>query len=181
MKTLFFDLARLTGWAAGDQRGVDGWGTFLLPQTYEITPPYFDAAERAISELIDKYKPALIGFESPLLRNRDNVAKLRKLYGLANEVERIADRRGITCREASLGQIRTHFLGKGYPHGTEEVKTRTKVRCRARGWAVKDDNEADALAGLDYLLSLEIPAKAAAATPLFQSKTSRARGRRIKA
>lgn len=180
MKTLFFDLARTTGFAAGDLRGVEEFGTFTLPQTYDEVAPYLRAAFGHMRAIIKRTKPQKIGFEAPILNTkRDGVMKLRKLYGLANNVELLAHEAGIPCVEASLGEIRSHFLGAKYPRDSERVKIAVKNKCRSNGWKIKDDNEADALAGLDYLLSLERPERAVAIQPLFQSRARRSRAQKL--
>jgi hypothetical protein len=189
MQTLFFDLARRSGYAAGAHHRVEKFGFFEMPATGEDVGTYLIFAERQIDTLIGRHHPKLLGYEAPLLVSRrkignkwvnvDTPKKLQKLYGLANEVEKAAIRHGIPCVYATLGQIRTHFLGAGYPNDTDRVKIAVKNKCRALGWDVPESDEADALAGLSYLLSLQRPDTAVAVTPLFQSRASRARGKKI--
>lgn len=168
---LAFDTARMTGWAYGGHGGARVFGSFQMPQTHDEVAPYLDFFERKLSALISMYNPALIAFEAPLLiPGRDNPAKLAKLLGLCNAVELAAWRLGVPCRQASLAMIRTHFLGKGWPRESKRLKLLTKVKCRDLGWDVADDNQADALALLDYMLALEQPAAAVTSTPLFRRK-----------
>lgn len=181
MKIVFFDLATLTGWAAGDFRSQPTFGRFEMPRTGEEVGEFLCAAENNIRTVLDQVGPDVIGFEAPFLNpRRDTILKIRKLGGLANEVEKAAYRRSRTpCREATLGEIRSHFLGKGYPRDSDRAKIAVKNQCRRLGWKVRDDNEADALAGLDFLRSIFRPDKAVASTPLFQSNASRQRARAI--
>ena len=189
MQTLFFDTARRTGYAAGDHHRVEKFGFFEMPQTGDDVGAYLIFAERQIETLIDRHHPNSVGYEAPLLVSKrkingkwvnvDSPRKLMKLYGLANEVEKACIRHGIPCVYATLGQIRTHFLGAGYPSDTERVKIATKNKCRALGHDVPESDEADALAGLSYLLSLQKPETAISITPLFQSKASRRRGDKL--
>lgn len=183
MKAIYFDLATSTGWAFGAKNeGVKEFGTFELRRTGDRVGPFLVEAHSFIAELIRRFDPVIIGFEAPILVNpkrqgnkfvpHDTPAKLRKLYGLSGKVEEIAERRRIAgkptiCRECSASEVRTHFLGAGYPRKSEEVNLKLRVKCRERGWRVKNSDEANAVAGLDFLLSLENPALAVKATPLF--------------
>ena len=173
LRILAFDTARITGWAFGGVTGPRQFGSFQMPQTYEAVAPYLDYFARRAEDLVERFEPTLIAFEAPLLRMRDNPAKLAKLYGLCNAVEMAAWQHGIPYEQASLSEIRTHFLGKGWPRDSKRLKILVKVKCRELGWEVTDDNQADALALLDYMLALERPASAVASTPLFAKKRTR--------
>ncbi len=143
------------------------WGHFTLQRTGDQVAPFLFDANVRIAEVVDRFAPDLVGFESPLLRGRDDPRKLRKLYGLVSEVEKVAWKRKIDCREVSLGEIRTHFLGRGYPRNSERIKIAVCNRARQLGWDVAVDDEADALAGLDFLLSIKRPGHALRVTPMF--------------
>lgn len=180
MRVLAFDTATTTGWAVGDLRGERRWGSFTLPRTGANIGLFLIFAERRIEELVAQHRPKMLAYEAPLLIPRaDNPEKLQRLLGLVSEVEKCAERRSLPCEKATLGQIRTHFLGAGYRNQTADLKARTKVKCRDMGYDVADDNEADAMALLDYMLSLQRPALAVQSTPLFQAPARRARARRI--
>jgi hypothetical protein len=72
---------------------------------------------------------------------------------------------GIPHRRYQVQSIRKHFLGKAltskdYPGLTKdearsEIKKVVMNRCRALGWAVDTDDEADACALLDYAMAME--------------------------
>lgn len=171
VKVLFFDLATATGWAAGDGTGRPKWGAFTLPKTGENIGAFLIAAQEKIEKLIVDTVPDLVAFESPFINRRiDTIQKIRKLGGLANEVEKSAIRFNLPCREVSVDKVRRHFLGRDYPRKSAAAKTAVKVACRARGWDVDGDDEADALAGLDMVLSVYSPAIALKATPLFADR-----------
>lgn len=183
---LYFDLATSTGWAAGDHRGVKGFGTFELARTGDLIAPFAADARRHIVSLREKFKPDLIGFEAPILRPykkkkgggsavNDTPNKLRKLYGLALMVELDALDHGVKCTECVIGSVRLHFMGRGYPNASEAANLRMRNLCRARGWNVKNSDEANALAGLDYLLAIQRPLHALQAMPLWQAKSRRSR------
>jgi hypothetical protein len=171
MRTLFFDTSSHTGWAFGGGGQKVRWGSFTLSRSYDAVAPFLAQAKAHIEARVLRFAPDQIGFEAPLLMQRDNPMRLRKLYGLAIKVEEVAFESGIPCVEASLGNIRTHFLGKGYPRKSKDVKAKVVAKCKSLGWAVTSNDEADALAGLSYLLALDDPAAALGVTPLFAGAT----------
>lgn len=162
MRALTFDLATSTGWATGsDVAGIDGWGKFVLPRTYEDVGLFCWFGRREVRRLIERYNPDIVGFCTVLLNAHDNPMKLRKLYGLPNVVEEeVVDfqrtwKRKIECLEVRESRVRQHFLGAGnVPGNRKALKIATKVQCRARGWDVDGDDEADALALCDFTLAL---------------------------
>ena len=70
-----------------------------------------------------------------------SLAGITELLALKHKVAFVA--------EAHNATVRKHFTGKGNAKSAE-LKAMTMAACRARGWAPVDDNEADALAILDY-------------------------------
>ena len=167
VEVLFLDLARISGYAAGGLRGVEGFGIFELPQTHENIGRYLNIADRRVQALVDRFQPAALAFEAPWLNGRrDTIVNLRKLSGLANVAEQVADRNEIECREALVHDICIHFLGRGYRNLKAAKKISTKVKCRELGWEVQDDNDADALAGLSYILACKHPIKALETVPM---------------
>lgn len=173
MKALYFDLATTTGYAAGSLRGVEGFGSLTLPRTFEDIGKFLNAADRMVTKLVERFEPSQIGFEAPFIhRQRDTIHNLRKLAGLANIVEQVADRMDIDCVEATTDQVCRHFCGRDYPRTRDAKKIAVKVRCRDLGFNVANDDEADAIAGVHYLLSLEYPDKALALTPLFAKESA---------
>lgn len=164
---LYLDLAGRSGYAAGGLRGIEGFGVFDLPQTYENIGKYLNIAAQRIDALVNRFNPAAMGFESPFINRRiDTIVKIRKLSGLANVVEQIADRREIPCQEALGDDVMRHYLGRDYPRHREGKKTACKVKCRELGHDVIDDNDADALAGLSYLIACKHPQSALKGLPL---------------
>lgn len=179
MRALFFDMATRAGFAFGSERGVEGWGAFELPRTGDNVGRFLCAAEVEIRKVVEKATPELIAFEAPFINRKiDDILKIRKLSGLANEVEKAAERYWqVPCKEALVDQVRRHFLGRDYPRGSARAKQAVRVKCREMGWDVEphQDDEADALAGLSFILATEMPSVAILTTPLFEQKTKTAR------
>lgn len=174
IRIVYFDLATVSGWAFGSSAGVDGFGHFELPRTGENIGEYLCAAENHIGEIIGRSKADLVGFESPWLNySRDKILNVRKLSGLANEVEKAAFRRRLRCFEATVDRVRRHFLGRDYPRTRDAAKIAVKVKAREMGYDVETDDEGDAVAGLSYMIAVDAPSAALAPTPLFQKKVRR--------
>lgn len=105
-----------------------------------------------------KLKPSLIVFETPYVPRHSvgpqrpgipmmNPDTLRRLLWFAGEIEAVAAELGIECREVTPAAVGKFFTGKArWPGGRIEKKRRTMDMCRAYGWEVTNDNEADALA-----------------------------------
>ena len=54
--------------------------------------------------------------------------------------------------------VRAYFLALGKtPKKSDAIAAAVLRRCRERGWAPKNDDEADALAILDYTRAVHIP------------------------
>lgn len=175
-RVLALDLAKLTGWAVGSQAGVEGFGVHEFPSTGENVGEYGMAARITFRRMLAEVEPDEAIYEAPILRPgtakingkgrayleiRDTPQKLQKIYGLPWEFQIECHRAGIKVQEADMGRIRRHFLFGKVPRTTVEIKLAVKVMARMRGWAVRDDNEADALATLDYQLAVIDPSWAA--------------------
>jgi hypothetical protein len=67
------------------------------------------------------------------------------LYGLPAIIGTVAYLRGIyDIRKAETRDVRLHFIGSNPKRA--KAKPLVMRQCRAMGWEVQDDNEADALA-----------------------------------
>lgn len=173
-RILALDLARTLGWAVGTPGGVECFGRHELPQTAPWALGEYGMAARVLfRRMLLEIAPDLVVYEAPILRSgkivegrggRQRVAtvdtpqKLRKIYGLPFELEIECERASICVREAVINSVRSHFLvGQKVPRKSAECKVAVKVMARRRGWAVEDDNEADALAVLDYEMAMQWP------------------------
>lgn len=184
---LALDLATVTGFALGDLSGIKISGSRQFPKTGTDIGWFADAFRSWLATGLKRHRPTKVVYEQPIIHGPETtLATCRKLYGLAWQTE-------LTCRdlkmEGVLGQTfvveevnisdwRTHFLGRGYPRSREACKAAVKQMCRVRGFLFDDDNEAEAIAILDYALACAAPASAIRATPLF-ADTGPARRRKI--
>jgi len=168
---LALDLATATGWAAFDPEADPPvrFGRFRLPPTGKDVGRYLDGFHAYMVNLVRQSEPNLIVFESPILptetvdpqtgrKRHTAIATLRKLYGLAAFTEWFAHRHSIQVFEANNKSVRKHFIGTGGA-ARQLAKRLTMEACKARGWDVEMDDEADALALMDYAVHcLRIPA-----------------------
>jgi Holliday junction resolvasome RuvABC endonuclease subunit len=158
---LFLDLATVSGWAFwATGLGRPQSGVLRMPKTGEDVGWFVHDYYGKLGDLLTLQQPGLIVFEAPLLRaGNTSIDTARKLMGLAIITEFACRERRLKYREANNASIRKHFVGKGRGD-RKTLKAMTLDACRDRGWNPCDDNEADALAGLDYachLLKLPVP------------------------
>jgi hypothetical protein len=132
------------------------------PLTYGLVEfPDGIARLRAWREfLTDKfgyYRPVTVVCETPFAGTGD----VRGMYGIAEVIRCIAEEYRIAYHELASVTWRNHFFGKERPDGYEDwsagkrrtwLKKQSKHACRARGWKVSNDDEADALGILDAAL-----------------------------
>ena len=149
---LYADLATVTGWASWGPNRLLASGVWRLPRTGDDVGRFLRSAYDAYHAGLSAGDVTSAVFESPIMRsgNETTIATLRKVYGLAGVFEMACRDLGISCTEADYGTVLKHFTGSG--GGKRPAKKRRVVQaCRDRGWDPVDDNEADALAGLDWV------------------------------
>lgn len=170
-KILALDLATRTGFALGDRSGVVVSGSRLLPKTGDDVGKFGRAFRDWLVTGLRRHKPSRIVFEQPMLRGQaTNLNTLRKLYGLAFELEVIAGDKEfqIPVDEVNNGDWIKHFLGAGnVPRDSDARKKAVFRMCGIRGWHVEDYDQADALGILDYTIACGSAEAALEATPLF--------------
>lgn len=173
---LGLDVATRTGWAInGPMSGVPIVGTFKAPRPegdkaegFDLGPVFL-AFRRWLDGMIVIHKPDTVAFEAPLNIVHGGSAKvltnqntIRLLFGFAALVEMCASEHGVPTYEANVGTIKRHFAG----HGRAD-KAAMMARCRMLGWAVADDNQADAAALWAYVSALKNPKFSIMTTPLY--------------
>jgi hypothetical protein len=169
---LALDLASQSGFAVGDVgsklRPISGTVRFA-PQgaSHEAI---FASALQWMSEMCRLHEPTTICWEAPLAtsfsRGKTTVTVTTILYGIPAVIGAVAYLKGIyDIRKASTKDVRNHFIGCNPKR--VEAKKLTMRQCRAHGWHVNDDNEADALATWSYMCSLIDPTLAIMPSPLF--------------
>ena len=145
---LFLDIATDTGYASRSAKGAVLSGVHKLPKDKDLGR-FLSAYHYWLVDLLGAFdrNEMVVAYEQPFAGNKSAAPKL---YALAGHTE-------FVCRRLGVGRyfpvhnrsIRAHFLGGGMKKRAE-LKRLTIDECRRRGFKPVDDNEADAIAGLDY-------------------------------
>jgi hypothetical protein len=166
------DLASTSGWACGELGGVPAHGSIRFASAGASHEAIFAGAFKWMNDfcLGLNTKPGLVVWEAPLAtsfsRGTTTSNTTTLLYGLPAIIGAVAYLRGIyDIRKAETRDVRNHFIGSN----PKRAKAKPLVirQCRAMGWNVADDNEADALATWHYMCNLIDPQLAMRPTPLF--------------
>jgi hypothetical protein len=166
---LALDLASVTGWACGEPGGTPMHGSVRFASQGASHEAIFASAFRWMNGMLLEHGPKLVVWEAPLAgfktgSTTNNVTTI--LFGLPAVIGTATYLRGgYDIRKADTRDVRLHFIGCNPKRAV--AKPMVMRQCRAMGWAVEDDNEADALATWSYMCSLIDPKLALAPTPLF--------------
>ena len=142
------DLATRTDWARWGPGAAVRHGSFTLPSTGPEVGRFLAAFDGRLASVL-AVMPDLVVFETPWVGPATHQATARKLMCLAGFLEFFCHRAAIPCREVNNNTVRKHFCGKGNAP-RREMKALVMQACRARGWQPANDDEADALAVLDF-------------------------------
>ena len=112
--------------------------------------------------IIKQYKVKRVIVEAPF--SGPNARAFMLACKMMGVIELTCEDHGILCVEATASQWRKHFIGfaqapRKLPKQQRRdwLKKRAIAACKARGWPVETDDEADAIGLLDYALALEFP------------------------
>ena len=172
-RILALDLATVTGFAVGTPGSNPQCGhiRFSKPgstraQTYRAYRQWLDESWGKRDEI-----PDLICYESPAIPahmgGRTNIETTRLLFGLAEHLEEWCYGK-TELREATVAQVRAHFIGSNMKASI--AKPLTLERCRDYGWECANTDEADAAALWDYTACWLNPQLAFRTTPLFRPR-----------
>lgn len=159
-----------TGFAFGTQNdGVPKGGVWRLPgaadHVFDIT---LARLGRSISELCKMLKVEHVAIETPIIAMGANNAAhtMAALLQLTGAVRMAAGMAGASVRMCAISSVRKTFVGQGNLKSAA-AKAAVQARCKLLGWPFQDDNQADANAVWCHAMSLQYPAWAPRATPLF--------------
>jgi len=122
---------------------------------------------RFLRATIEREQPEVVAYEAPYFpmgfRNGPpaNAKTLRRLLGLAEIIDAIAWDYRLRCYQATAGEVCSYLTGKSNWGGRDKKKAATIAAARAWGWAVTDDNQADACAVFAYAENILDPVAAA--------------------
>jgi hypothetical protein len=168
---LALDLATTTGWCYGTPGAVPECGHLRFTKHGTERAETYRAFRRWLDDTWGKRDemPDLIVYESPgvpsIFGGKTNIDTTRLLVGLAEHLEEWCHRK-IELREASISQVRAHFIGRNHKSGI--AKPMTMERCQELGWPCETYDESDAAALWDYQCCFLRPELAMKTTRLFQ-------------
>ena len=168
-----FDIATVTGWARGRVGGVPTSGTVAFARSTGASHnAIFGNALRTFAQMLEpEPRPEALVMEALLPAEVLSNAETRNLLaGLQGICRGVAHMRGIyNIGTVNVGDVRKHFINeRACPR--DRAKRETIARCKALGWAVIDDNAADALACWHFACSLIKPELALETSPLFNRR-----------
>jgi len=107
---------------------------------------------RFLRATIEREEPQVVAYEAPYVPTAWrsgpplNAKTVRRLLGLAEIIDAIAWEYRLRCYQATAGEVCAYLTGKSNWGGRDKKKAATIAAARAWGWAVSDDNQADACA-----------------------------------
>lgn len=158
------DLATRLGWAYRSAGGAVLHGIYALPSQTDVGH-FLHRYDLWLSEMLDGMQPSAIWFEAPYVDANTHQETALKLLGLASHTRLVAFRRRINATPVNNSSVRKHFLGS--KRGDRKTLKRLTIEaCIAHGWNPKSDDDADALAIMDWVVhTRKLPG---AATPMFR-------------
>ena len=160
---LALDLAARTGWALGTvkddmpESGSIRWAK----EGASLACVLSECRDQLGAFLLQHPGIEIVVFEAPMdptiIKGPRRPGTARMLMGLTGVVEEMIYTgnakgyfaRRVDVREATVAQIRVHFIGSNH-RKRDVAKQQTILKCRRLGWKPIDDNAADALALWDY-------------------------------
>jgi len=168
---LALDLANTTGFAFGKPGDVPKFGHHRFVAKGSSRAWCYRQFRGWLERVIDTRKPKLVVYESTavpsIMAGKTNIDTIKVLIGLAEHLEEVCYDR-VELREASVSQVRSHFIGQNLK--SKIAKPKVLENCHARGWMCETTDESDACALWDYQCCWLAPELAHKGMPLFRQK-----------
>jgi hypothetical protein len=126
--------------------------TVLLPSDPGEVGRPMEKLRKTLADLHTVEPITHLFFEATILPGKTTAQTVYKLCALAGMAEWFGHRIGAATRQVQQQDWRKHFLGRG-TGGRDELKRLAMEASRLRGWAPKNNDEADAVGVLDYGLA----------------------------
>jgi hypothetical protein len=173
-KVLALDLATQTGWCHGAPGAVPKFGAVKFGKPGGERAAVYRTFITWLSLFCSAHRVDLIVYESAaepmIMQGRTRIETIKLLCGMCENLENWAYGKK-DLREASVQQVRCHFIGQNYKSAI--AKPMVMDVCKARGWMVNNTDEADACALWDYQCVWLRPDLAYRGTPLFAAMRKR--------
>ncbi len=153
MTVLCLDAASTTGWARWDGPGQVVHGRWKLPDHHHYGRR-FAFFLTWLDKHIQENGVRLVGYEQPFIGMKTNRAAIKTVVGVEVMIDLACAKNQVPVRPLNNRSVRAHFLGS-YKAKRAALKAATIAQCQRLGWKPRDDNEADALACLHFLLCKE--------------------------
>jgi hypothetical protein len=166
---LALDLSRVVGWCYGRLDDVNPtFGRWILPSQGGEGGRY-SALEKELGDAMEAWGPGQVILEAPLsfqaLIGVSTAKVMQQQYTLRGIAYMLAWQFSTPIQEIDSYSVRSDVLGRGR-FAPKTVKAEVVAYCRRRGWAVHDDNEADACLTWVWLVD-RLRHRRPAAGPLF--------------
>ena len=163
---LALDIASRTGWAYASAEQVQAWP--LVPMacrehprvayshfsvTAGVAGSVWASFQDHVQDLLKVHAPTLIAYEAAIrrMRNGKSTAEtIERLLAFKAMTQYTAARWRVPAVAGNVQTVRKHFVGMGRP---ADAKATVIDGCRRRGWDPKNDDQADALALLDWAIA----------------------------
>lgn len=90
-----------------------------------------DQMDLALAAHIERFRPEAVVYEAPILVFRpgrhDTLRPLRKLYNLGGHLEWVCRRRGISCHEVTVKEVKKALAGFGAAEKADMVAAAEKI------------------------------------------------------
>lgn len=125
--TLGYDLAPgICGWAAVSADFIEA-GAFQLPPLGNDLGTLLAVFEQHHVQLEERFCPALVAFESPIMRKWDSLIDVRKIYSLGAFLEYLAIRSGLPVHEVDLRAVKSVMTGDAHADKALVVKAARRL------------------------------------------------------
>lgn len=161
---LTLDLAGRLGWARWREGQKDPvWGALDVPTKISNGADFAKFRDWLMAEVVMQQVTHICA--ETIFVSEKTASAAPRLYGLLAVSEEVAYRKGVAFSKAMSGDWRGHFLGQRTAPKSIPAKKRRDwwkseavAECKKRGWAVKTNDEADALGILVYERARLLPA-----------------------
>jgi len=146
---------RLTGWCLGTGAGLPEVGAWRFEQVGADLGLLGHQLTKELQACWSRSQFGLVVYEAPILLSRkDDLLKLRKLYGLGVVIETWARSRGIDYREVSLQSVKKELTGNARAEKGDMVAAAERVGLKLPIKTHGQEDAADAFAV--WLLALRL-------------------------
>ena len=146
MTILALDLGKKVGWAANTPGGITSGVEDFSPQWSESAGMCLLRFKNWLERITTMAQITEIRYE--LVQGHRGSAPARVWDGFWSHLMSWCEEGAIPCAGVPVATIKRHATGKG-----NSAKTAMMNAATSKGWKFTDDNEADALWLLDYVLS----------------------------